>query len=312
MTAEQQPWSWSEQTWRSYVAEIRAGRALKPDAWPHGARVAVALSFDSDHETGALSSGDIAPGRLARGEYGSRVATGRILQLLELQAIPATFFVPGISALLHPQEVRACAADGHEIALHGWIHEQVTGLPAGLERELTLRAADTLEKLSGTRPVGLRTPFWDFSHNTVSVIKELQLRYDSSLMADDEPYELLHQGQETGIVELPVEWIRDDAPYLSMDPAGSRRPHTAPRDLLTIWKDEFDVAYEQAGFFQLTCHPHIIGHRSRLIALAELAKYIADHDRVWFATHAQVADYVWTHRVSSDQGTRPDSTGMPV
>lgn len=290
--AERQPWQWTEPTWRSQVAEIRAGRSLAPATWPHGARVAVALSFDSDHETGALGSADAGPARLAQGEYGSRVGIRRILRLLDKRAIPATFFVPAVSALLHPLEVRDCAAAGHEIALHGWIHERVTLLPEGLERELALRAADTLEELAGTRPAGLRTPFWDFSSSTIAVLKELCLTYDSSLMADDEPYELVHRGEETGIAEIPVDWIRDDAPYLSMDPAGPRRPYTPPREVLAIWKDEFDLACEQGGLFQLTCHPHIIGHRSRIIALAELADYITGHDKVWLATHGQVADYV--------------------
>jgi peptidoglycan-N-acetylglucosamine deacetylase len=296
MVAERQPWQWTEQTWRSQVEEIRAGRSLAPATWPHHSRAAVAFSFDSDHETAALSSADAGPSRLAQGEYGSRVGTRRILQFLDKCAIPATFFIPAVSALLHPLEIRECAAAGHEIALHGWIHERATLLPQALERELALRAADTLEELSGTRPIGLRAPFWDFSASTVSVIKELCLNYDSSLMADDEPYELLHQGTGTGIVELPVDWIRDDAPYLAVYPEGSRRPYTPPREVFTIWKDEFDLAYEQGGLFQLTCHPHIIGHRSRIIVLTELAKYIASHDNVWFATHAQVADYVWTQR----------------
>ena len=85
------------------------------------------------------------------------------------------------------------------------------------ERELAFRATDTLEKLVGVRPVGVRTPSWDFSAATLRIIRELGLLYDSSLMADDEPYEIVEDGEPTGVVEIPVEWIRDDAPYFSMD-----------------------------------------------------------------------------------------------
>jgi peptidoglycan-N-acetylglucosamine deacetylase len=303
---EGQPWQWTEQAWRSQVARIRAGRSLAPVAWPHDARVAVALSFDSDHETAALGSGEVGSGRLAQGEYGARVGSRRILQLLDKWAIPATFFTPAVSALLHPHEVREYATAGHEVALHGWIHERGTLLPDGMERELAFRAADALEQVSGVRPVGMRTPFWDFSASTLPVIRELRLIYDSSLMGDDDPYELLDNGRETGIVELPVEWIRDDAPYLAMDPSGTRRPYTPPRELLTIWKDEFDLAYEEGGLFQVTCHPHIIGHRSRIGVLAQLAEYIAGHGSVWFATHAQVAEYVWAQASAT---RRPASGG---
>jgi len=63
-----------------------------------------------------------------------------------------------------------------------------------------------------------------------------------------------------------------------------------PRSALQIWIDEFDAARDEGGLFQLTLHPHIIGHRSRLVVLRALLEHIRGHDDVWFATHAQVAD----------------------
>ena len=291
MTEQPAPWQWDEPTWRGHVGRVRAGRPLRPTAWPGGARVAVALSFDSDHETPALRDGEVLPGKLAQGEYGARVGVPRILRLLERFAAPATFFVPAVSALLHDGEVRSYVDGGHEVALHGWIHERNTALPPEVERDLAFRAADTLERLAGTRPVGIRTPSWDFSAHTLSITRELGLAYDSSLMADDDCYELLADGEPTGVVELPVEWIRDDAPYFMMERFASLRPYTPPRGVLSIWRDEFDAAHAEGGLFQLTLHPHIIGHRSRMAVLTELLEHISGHD-VWFATHAQVVAHV--------------------
>ncbi|RSD20792.1 polysaccharide deacetylase family protein [Amycolatopsis eburnea] len=287
-----QPWQWDEATWRGHVEHVRAGRPLRPAAWPGGAKVAVALSFDSDHETPALRDGEVLPGKLAQGEYGARVGVPRILKLLQRHNAPASFFVPAVSALLHDGEVKSYVDAGHEVALHGWIHERNTALTGTEERDLAFRAADVLERLAGTRPVGIRTPSWDFSAHTLAITRELGLTYDSSLMADDDCYELLEHGEPTGIVELPVEWIRDDAPYFMMDRFASLRPYTPPRGVLSIWRDEFDAAYAEGGIFQLTLHPHIIGHRSRLAILAELLGHIDGHDGVWYATHAQIADHV--------------------
>ncbi|MFI9629618.1 polysaccharide deacetylase [Streptomyces sp. NPDC052042] len=283
-------WRWPEQTWRGQVDAVRAGRRLVPDRWPGGARVAVALSFDSDHETIPLRDGETSPGRLAQGEYGARVGAARILDLLDRHRIPATFFMPAVSALLHPEEARAYTRGGHELAVHGWIHERNMLLSREDERELTARALGTLETLTGRRPVGIRTPSWDFSDSTLDIMLELGFVYDSSLMADDEPYEIVADGRPTGLVEIPVDWIRDDAPYFTMDRYGSVRPHSRPRDVLEIWADEFDAAYRDGGVFQLTLHPHVIGHRSRLVALRELLGHITAHSDVWFATHAQLAD----------------------
>jgi peptidoglycan/xylan/chitin deacetylase (PgdA/CDA1 family) len=284
-----EPWQWDEPTWRGHVDRVRAGQRLVPQSWPGGARVAVALSFDSDHETIPLRDGETRPGKLAQGEYGSRVAAPRILALLADYGVPATFFMPAVSALLHPDEVQAYVAGGHELAVHGWIHERNMLLSRADELDLTGRAIETLERLSGARPVGIRTPSWDFSDHTLEIIQELGLRYDSSLMADDDPYELLADGRRTGIVELPVEWIRDDAPYLMMERYGALRPYTPPRALYEIWRDEFAAAHREGGLFQLTLHPHIIGHRSRLVVLRELLTYMTAQSGVWFATHAEIA-----------------------
>src|SRR5438309_2436419 len=91
-----EPWQWDEATWRGHVERVRAGRSLAPRAWPGGARVAVGLSFDADHETIPLRDGETRPGRLSQGEYGSRVAAPRILRLLERQAVKASFFMPAV------------------------------------------------------------------------------------------------------------------------------------------------------------------------------------------------------------------------
>jgi peptidoglycan-N-acetylglucosamine deacetylase len=208
--------------------------------------------------------------------------------------VPASFFIPAVSALLHPGEVESYVASGHEVAVHGWIHERNTLLGRADELDLAGRAMDTLEKLSGTRPTGIRTPSWDFSAHTLEVIRELGFTYDSSLMADDEPYLLLADGEDTGVLEIPVEWIRDDAPYFMMERYAGLRPYMPPRSALQIWTDEFDAARVEGGLFQLTLHPHIIGHRSRLVVLRRLLEHVRGHDDVWFATHAQVAELLLT------------------
>ncbi|MGW3158349.1 polysaccharide deacetylase family protein [Streptomyces sp. NPDC001089] len=282
-------WRWPDSEWRAHVDAVRAGRCLTPSQWPGQARVAVAISFDSDHETIPLRDGETSPGRLAQGEYGARVGAPRVLAMLEKYGVPATFFMPAVSALLHPDEARACASAGHEVAVHGWIHERNTLLSEADERALVEKSVETLTRLTRRRPVGVRTPSWDFSPTTLATLVDAGFTYDSSLMADDEPYEILAHGEPTGLVEIPVEWIRDDAPYFTMDRYGSVRPHSRPRDVLEIWKDEFDAAYHEGGVFQLTLHPHVIGHRSRLVILRELLDHIGARPHVWYATHAQVA-----------------------
>jgi peptidoglycan-N-acetylglucosamine deacetylase len=288
----QEPWQWEEKHWRGLVNQVRAGRRLAPAKWKDGARWAVALSFDSDHETNELREGGKSIGRMSWGQYGNRVGMPRILDILRRHDIKASFYVPAVAALLHEDEQRQVVAEGHEIGIHGWIHELNSVLPYEVERDLMFRSADTLEKITGIRPVGLRTPSWDFSPNTLRIEAELGLLYDSSLMADEDCYELLLDGESTGIVELPVEWIRDDAVYFMMHRFQSLRPYTPPKDVLDIFLRELDAAYEAGGLFQLTLHPHIITPRSRIWILEEVIKHAKAKGDVWFATHAEIAAFV--------------------
>ncbi len=290
-----EPWQWPEAQWRQLVDHVRAGRALRPAAWPNGARCAVALSFDSDHETGELRDGGKSIGRLNAGDYGARVGVPRILAVLKRHGVKASFYVPAVAALLHPDEQRRVVAEGHEIGIHGWIHELNSVLPRDAERDLMLRSAETLERITGVRPVGLRTPSWDFSPNTLALEQEMGLLYDSSLMSDDDCYELMLDGAPTGIVELPVEWVRDDAVYFPMHRFQALRPYTPPPAVLDIFRREFDAAWDEGGIFQLTMHPHISGHRSRIWILDEIIRHAQAKGRVWFATHAEVAGWAKQH-----------------
>ena len=286
-----EPWQWPDAHWRKLVNQVRAGRRFRPKRWKDGARCAVALSFDSDHETNELREGGKSIGRMSWGQYGNRVGVPRILDLLRRHDVRATFYVPAVAALVHPDEQRRVIAEGHEIGIHGWIHELNSVLPEEAERDLMLRSADALEKITGVRAVGLRTPSWDFSPSTLKIEKEMGLLYDSSLMADEDCYELLLDGQPSGVTELPVEWVRDDAVYFMMHRFQGLRPHTPPTDVFDIFRRELDAAYEEGGIFQLTTHPHIIGYRSRIWIIDELIRHAKAKGDVWFATHEQVVRY---------------------
>ena len=285
-----EPWNWSEDYVRTAVNQVRAGRDLNPASWPGGARVAVLLSFDVDNETTqGLREGTVSIGPLSQGEYGARVALPRVVRLLDDEDVPATFFFPAWSLKLAPGQADVIQASGlHEIGVHGWIHELNTVLDGETEARLVSQATDAIEAITGVRPVGYRAPSWNHSPNTLGIIREMGFLYESSLMADDRPYELLQDGEPTGLVELPVDWILDDAPLFN--PIGQR--YMNPRDILQVWIDEFDQAWEERTMFLLTMHPHVIGHRSRIIVLEQLIDHIKASDGVWFGTHAEAAGWV--------------------
>jgi peptidoglycan-N-acetylglucosamine deacetylase len=276
---------------KAQMFHVSAGRRLK-GPWPNGARIAVGLSFDVDNATATLSTGNLDYEILSRGEYGAIDGLPRLLRLLDRQQIPASFFIPAASAVLHPKVITDIqnATQKHEIGVHGWIHERLPLLNNEKEEQRLLdQSIETLTKMTGKRPIGYRAPSWKFSGWTMGQVKAAGFLYDSSLMASDDAYELLLDGKPTGVVELPIERILDDSPYFGSNADGS---NPSVGDVYEVFQSEFDVAYEEGGLYLLTMHPHMTGHRSRAAMLEKLIKYMKGKPGVWFATHEQIANHV--------------------
>jgi peptidoglycan-N-acetylglucosamine deacetylase len=290
-------WSKTPEQIKEIVNLVRAGKNLNPPNWPNGARVAASLSFDVDTETVWLGFiGQSSPSYMSRGEYGARAGMSRVMKLLKKHDISATFFIPAMSMELHPEVVEVLKANPrHEIGFHSYVHENPLGLGPDEERAVYKKAMDVHVKLFGKKPVGFRSAAWDLTPATINIVKEMGFLYESSMMADDRPYELVAQGKPTGLIELPVEWILDDWPFFQITwPTG----HVALRnaeDVFSIWRDEFDRAYEEGTTFILTMHPQVIGHGYRMKMLDRLITYIKSKPGVWIATHEEIARYVKQH-----------------
>jgi peptidoglycan/xylan/chitin deacetylase (PgdA/CDA1 family) len=279
---------WSDDQLREAVALARTGRKLTPKAWPNGARVAVALSFDDDTEAPLVRDGTTSPTTLSASDFGAQTGTGRILAMLDRYQIPATFFVTGVDALLHPEMLAAIQKSGrHEIGIHGWIHEFPPRLADGEEERLLDKALEYLTKATGKRPVGYRAPSWAFSPVTLDLVRKKGFLYDSSLQAMDEPYEIVSRGQPTDLVELSIDWTLTETPYL-----GQNGHMPSPELLYKLYRDEFDGAYQEHTMFILTLHPYLSGHRAPMKHLEEFVVYMKSKPGVWFATCQQIAEYV--------------------
>jgi peptidoglycan/xylan/chitin deacetylase (PgdA/CDA1 family) len=265
-----------------------------PSPWPRNAKIAVMLTFDFDAESGWLSrdpSHKDRPGVISQGVFGARVGVPLLLDLLRAEDVPATFFIPGWVVERHTDQARRIRDAGHEIGHHGYLHERAQPEDPDGERrafELGMRA---LEKTLGVKPAGYRAPGWDLTPITLDLVKQHGMIYSSNLMDDVFPY--VHGGGS--IVELPVQWDLDDAPFFMFHPTFLNRPMQSPEAVYGIWRDEFLGRYEWGGLFNLTCHPQVIGHPSRLLMLRRLIGFIKEHDGVWWAQGGQVAQH-WLAR----------------
>jgi peptidoglycan/xylan/chitin deacetylase (PgdA/CDA1 family) len=201
-----------------------------------------------------------------------------------------------------PELCRSVVEAGHEVALHGYAHENVAALDRSEEADLLARSIEVFESVLGVRPVGFRAPAWDLSDATVELLVEQGLRYDSSLMGDDHtPYrcrtgdrlgpDVMEWGQESDLVELPVSWSLDDFPHLEfLRSSGGVLPGAVdPREMFARWEGDLRWMLRELpdGLLTTTCHPEVIGRGHRLLALEEwLDRVVPD---VAVTTCAEVA-----------------------
>jgi peptidoglycan/xylan/chitin deacetylase (PgdA/CDA1 family) len=247
-------------------------------------RLTVALTFDSDAISDGIRRGD-TPVKLSHGEFGPRVGVPRILDLLARESIPSTWFVPGHSLVTFPANTEAILAGGHELAGHGWYHEDFAELSTDNQIDVLRRAFEALERAAGKPPTGWRAPYWSLDPWTLELLMEAGFRYDSSLMADDyRPYRVrlrddhsVKKGTkwspESELIEVPVYWALDDWPHF--EPGPSRDGLSAPSKVLEIWTGELHYAYEHApgGLLTITMHPECIGRGHRM---AMLERFVAE------------------------------------
>jgi peptidoglycan-N-acetylglucosamine deacetylase len=255
--------------------------------WPDDRRSACAFTFDVDAESLWLARGVTEPIALSQGRFGVLEALPRILALLRAAEIPATFFVPAWVALHYPDSVKAIAGDGHEIGCHGDVHERVTDLEPGREKDILQKSLDVLTPLFGRRPVGYRAPAWQFSGETLALLAGLGFEYSSNMMDRLVPY--LHAPVAgRALVEIPVSWVLDDAPYFLFTGQRSMQP---PGPVLQGWLTEFEGIAEIHGVTNFTFHPQIIGRPSRLACLRELIDHVRHTPRVWIANLGAIATH---------------------
>jgi peptidoglycan/xylan/chitin deacetylase (PgdA/CDA1 family) len=243
-------------------------------------RLSLALTFDHDAISDSVRRGD-PPVKFSHSEFGPRVGAPRILELLAREDIPSTWFVPGHTLVTFRDSTEAILAGGHELACHGWFHEDFAELPADEQRGILDRCVSAVREISGTPPRGHRAPYWALGAETLELVEAAGFTYDSSLMADDyRLYRVRHGdrhsvadgttfGTEGSLIQVPVYWALDDWPQF--EPGPGRDGLSAPSRVLELWMGELQYAYEHApgGLLTVTMHPECIGRGHRMLMLEQ-------------------------------------------
>ncbi len=263
--------------------------------WPNGARCAAAITFDMDadsllhieHPKSALSK--ISAMSMLR--YGPEVGVPRILEGYRRYDLRQTFFIPAWCIEHYPKAVEAILEGGHEIGFHGYIHEAPNSLSRDEERYWLERSIEVIERFTGKRPRGNRSPLYHFSDNTADLLIDQGFVYDSSLMGADIPYFLKTGNGE--LVELPTHWGIDDwPPYVHSLELDYVMPVMAPSRAMQGFREEFEAAYDAGALWIAVWHPFVSGRLARWREVEKLIDDMVSRGDVWLAPLEEIARHV--------------------
>jgi len=263
--------------------------------WPGGKRCCVRVVVDLSPACGpdGLKPQDLATPDAYFGMHGGLEAR---LGVLKQHRLKATFAVPAAIAEIHAGTIARLAGDGHEIAAHGFKHEDVSLLTRHEERTRLERTTEILAKVAGRRPSGwfsLPRPSDKFaggavSVHTVDLLIENGYDYFGNGLADDLPhYWVSDFASRRALLTLPYYYHFDDQFFLLFPRKGTGLEN--PGALLRNWKAELDAQYKRGRQFAMVLHPHAIGWPNRLLILEQLLDHARDLPELWHATSAECA-----------------------
>ncbi|PVZ70159.1 polysaccharide deacetylase family protein [Pelagibaculum spongiae] len=266
-----------------------------PIQWPNGAKCACAITFDIDADSlihiSKPTDGHNRLYPISMGKYGPEVAIPRILETFKKLGIKQTFFAPGWVIEQYPQAMESIMEGGHEIAHHGYLHEDPTGHGPDEQRYWFERAIESHQKVLGQKPKGYRAPVYNVNPTVIDLLNEHDFLYESSLMGDDIPY-ILQSGQKK-LVEMPVHWGNDDWPPFAHYPEiGYMMPVSSPSQGLDTFWQEFEAQYANNGFWMSIWHPFLTGRLARWHQVEKWLESTLENNNVWFATLSEIAQHV--------------------
>jgi peptidoglycan/xylan/chitin deacetylase (PgdA/CDA1 family) len=290
------------------------------------AKGTVCLTFDFDAVSLWLARGITAPGPVSRGEFAA-VAVPRVLDFLAARDLKVTWFIPGHTVETYPDECREVVAAGHELGLHGYLHE-LSVPDAATERRVFERSHAVMQELTGRPPAGYRAPGGVLAASTIALLLEAGIRYDTSLSGHDyAPYwcrvedEIpldgpMRFGKETPLVELPISWTLDDWAHFEFVREAQVQGLRHMSGVLENWLA--DVRYMLRDFtdgvLTIVMHPEVIGRGHRFLMLEQLVDTIAE-EGVELTTMGAVAEQFRNGRSYGEyrprSGVRSTAAGSP-
>jgi len=126
----------------------------------------------------------------------------KLLEILGELGIRATFFVTGKCCEKFPARISEIARSGHEIGCHGYAHERLDKLPSSEQLSRIKLATKIIERVTGERPLGFRSPNFKANEQTYRILADMGYLYDSSVSV----YGRTPRPEGLGLIEIQNVW----------------------------------------------------------------------------------------------------------
>ena len=281
-----------------------------PGLWPEGKQAAAFFSFDVDCEAPLLyadqRNADM-PVTMSQANYGSKYGLYEILRVFRKREVPVTFFVPTATAEMYPDMLKTIVDEGHEIGLHGHLHEPPYKMTPKEEADILEKTTEILERMTGVRPVGYRAPMAEVNPTTPKLLADFGIGYDSSYMGEVFPYYHEFDDGTEPLVELPIHWTTDDWSYSMMAPnalgdAAETNVVRPAAEMETIWTDVRAGVLEMGGLYTPAGHPEVAGRPNRIGVIDSVVASTKEDDRFWIANGRDIAAWWRTSGAKAPTG----------
>jgi allantoinase len=268
----------------------------KPFAWPGNKTLAVWIApnvevwnFDSSVGVGVSPNiGNIVPDVINYGwrEYGMRVGLWRIADVLDAAGIKATVALNSGVCEVYPKAVEEMKKRGWEFMGHGTTNsESLARLDLEKEKEVIQTVLKTIEQATGRRPRGWLGAGLTETNNTLDILAEEGVIYCGDWNADDQPFPM--KVKKGKLFSIPYCMEINDIPLFI------RKGYTGEQYYRSVI-DQFETLYadsaKQPRVMGIPLHPMIVGQPLRIKYLERALAEIKKHERVWFATGAEIID----------------------
>lgn len=217
-------------------------------------------------------------------EYGSRVGFWRLFQLFKERNMPLTISGSALALERNPPAAAAIRASGDEVLCHGWRWVNQFNMSEDEEREHIRRAVASIERTTGSRPLGWYCRYGPSLNTRRLLVEEGGFLYDCNAYNDDLPY-WVREGSKPHLV-LPHTFATNDNKY-------ARGWWGTSDDFFTWAKDTFDVLYREGAkapkMMTVSLHLRVSGHPGRSAGVERFLDYVLQREGVWISRRIDVA-----------------------